>query len=179
MNSLEYRCCKCRNWFPSAAVIFRNDNSAICFHCHTRLCLEQKGKTVMKRTRNPNANCENCPYCETMNGNYKHDGIPSGYCMLYPVERAFSLRHWCGQHPDFWAEEEAPRHDPGVLAMQALAETDEEDDSWKYRTCRECKHRGSMCGCGRFYLGRTLEFIPDKNNCPLFKEGDPDEKEES
>ena len=65
-----------------------------------------------------------------------------------------------------------------IESRKALAEIDgQEDDSWKYHTCGECKHRGSMYGCGRFYLGRTLEFIPDKNNCPAFEEGDPKETE--
>lgn len=42
MNSnIEYRCCICGNWFPSAAVIFRNDDKNICFNCHKKSCMNQ------------------------------------------------------------------------------------------------------------------------------------------
>lgn len=42
MNSnITYRCCICRNLFPSTAVIFRNDDKNICFNCHEKSCMNQ------------------------------------------------------------------------------------------------------------------------------------------
>jgi len=74
------------------------------------------------KTRNPNANCGNCPYWHkiTEYGECRFNA-PSAYT-FESGEVDFRLSthevHWCGRHPDFWAEEEAPRTDPNEAKIQ-------------------------------------------------------------
>ena len=85
------------------------------------------------KTRNPNANCGNCPY-------WKHikDGI--GHCRPKPASECGSWQEtdvgeWCGRHPNFWLEEtdlsavtgaypdlpDLERHDPNEAKIQEAA----------------------------------------------------------
>ena len=49
------------------------------------------------RTRNPNANCGNCPYSSNDDNHDKYT-----MCRLAPEEKVKPLTSWCRRHPDFF-----------------------------------------------------------------------------
>lgn len=57
--------------------------------------------------RNPDATCGNCPYLDNAGGKWMHNNIESGYCAKDNDKRYIKGKSdWCGQHPEFWMEEQ-------------------------------------------------------------------------